>query len=92
MTNNLGELRLGKVLLAIILGCAFAWFVYSRFSFVQKADTVDKTAAVARELKKTKDEALELRKRVEEIERRLAEPKPSSVRKAKSQPNAGKRK
>jgi septal ring factor EnvC (AmiA/AmiB activator) len=91
MTNNLGELKLGKALLAILLGCALAWFVYSRFSFEQETGAADKTTALLeRELKEAKDEAAALRKRIEEIERRLSEPTPPAVRKAKPQPKAGK--
>jgi hypothetical protein len=91
MTNNLGELKPRTALLWIVLACGLAWFVYSRFSFVQKPDTADKSAAFARELQQTKDEAAELRKRVEDLERRQSEPKTPSAPKAKAQPSAGRK-
>jgi uncharacterized protein YlxW (UPF0749 family) len=72
MTDNLGELKTVKILLAIVIGIAFAWFTYSRFSFRQEPAADDKSEVLERELKQTNDDAASLRQRVDDIERRLA--------------------
>jgi hypothetical protein len=88
MTDNLGELRIGKILLAIVIGIAVGWLVYSRFTFQQESAAADKSAAVERALKETKDDAASLRRRVEEIERRLppspTNPSPGNAKRGKA--------
>jgi hypothetical protein len=76
MTDNLGELKTGKILLAILFGIAFAWFIYSRFSFQQEPAATDKNVAIERELKETKEDAASLRRRIDELERRLSTSSP----------------
>jgi hypothetical protein len=68
MTNNLGELKPAKALLAIVLGCTIAWLIFSRFSFQQEPAPTDKKAAIECNLKRTNDELDALRKRVEQLE------------------------
>jgi hypothetical protein len=74
MTDNLGELKAGKILLAILIGIAFAWLIFSRFSFRQEPAATDKSVAIERELKETKDDAASLRRRIDDIGRRLSTP------------------
>lgn len=73
MKNTIGELHLGKAILAVVIAGALAWLVYSRFSFVQEENSADRTAVLERELQQTKDASEKLRQRIEEIERRLPE-------------------
>jgi hypothetical protein len=77
MTDNLGELKAGKMLLAVLIGIAFAWVIYSRFSFHQEPAATDKSAAIERELQQTKDDAASLRRRIDDIERRLSAQPPA---------------
>jgi hypothetical protein len=74
MTNNLGELKLYKGVLAIVLGCMSAWLIFSRFSFQQEPAPTDKTAATETELIRTNGELDALRKRVEQLESSPAAP------------------
>lgn len=83
MKNRIGELQLGKALLVVVIACMIAWLVYSRFSFRKEVTLADRTVILERELHQTKDAYELLRKRVDEIERRLPAPAPPAVRKTK---------
>jgi hypothetical protein len=74
MIDNLGELKIWKVVLSIVVGIAFAWSVYSRFSFRQEPSAAEKTAALEREVEQSKNDAAAIKKRFDEIEHRLASP------------------
>jgi hypothetical protein len=72
MKDNLGELKASKIVLAVVIGIAFAWLVDSRFSFRQEPTAADKGVAIERELQQTQKDAASLRQRIDVIERRLA--------------------
>ena len=77
MVNKLGELSLAKALLAVTLSCLTAWFLYSRFTFVQETPPGTKTVdpvAVERQLQQVKAEITQLRERLDMIERGLCQP------------------
>lgn len=83
MKNTIGELSPVKVALAVAMACALAFFLYSRVSFKKEENPTDRTVILERELQQTKDASDKLRQRIEEIERRLPEPVPPAVPKAK---------
>jgi hypothetical protein len=91
MTSNLGELSPVKALLAIVLGCAVAWLIFSRFSFQQESAPIDKTAAVENNLKRTNDDLDALRKRVEQLGSSPSAPAQSPQRQSRTQRKHAKR-
>ena len=90
MKNTIGELHLGKTILAVVIACAFAWFVYSRVTFKKEESTNDRIGVLERELQVSKDASAKLRQRIEEIERRLPGPASPVVPKAKVREKAAK--
>jgi hypothetical protein len=87
MTSNLGELSPVKALLAIVLGCAVAWLIFSRFSFQQESAPIDKTAAVENNL----NDLDALRKRVEQLGSSPSAPAQSPQRQSRTQRKHAKR-